>query len=1294
MKNIIIKFIITVIVLSPILYATETTQTKIKLQLQWKYQFQFAGFIVAKEYGYYNDEGLDVEILEYNNSNIIKDLENDTIDFGINNSIIAYNNKKLNAVTLIASYFQRSPLILITQPNIKSMLDLEGKRVMMSRGNRYNSSLTTLLDYFNLNNEKINFLEPSFNLEDFINKKVDAITGFRSNELYELNQKKIPYNVIDPVEYGFSTNAINLFASTKKVQNNPEQIRKFLSASKKGWAYALAHIEEVAKLIHTKYQSHKSINHLIYEGENTKKLMLVNMYDIGEINEIFVLKTLKQLIHQQKVDHNQSMNHLFLNQNTNPSSTLKVHFTKEEKLWLTNNPSISFTGNPNWMPYESFKTDSSYVGIVAEHLKLIQEISGLSIKTIPSSSWKHALKLATNQQVQVISGDNANSTFTKNFTPVKPYIYNPIVIIMNREQDYVENLNMIADKKIAIIKNYGYTNEIIKTYPKIKFIEVDTIQEGLKGVAKGDFDAILATMALANYTIQEMQLYTLKIVGKTPIVMNLTLFVSKEEPLLYSIINKTLRSITQEQQHQIVNKWLKSSYIERVNNTLLWQVSAVLFLLLLLMFAWSYRMRIEIQKRTKLEQLNKSIQERLSFALEGSNDGLWDWNLITNNVYYSPRWKAILGYTDKEIENTLQSWERLIHPDDIKASWDELSRYLQSDNISDRFSINFRMQHKDGHFVPLLSRANKIIDKDGKAIRMVGTHVDLTELIKIQEAYKRERDKGELYLDTVDVLLVALDTKARVTMLNRKGEELLGYKEEELLGKNWFKQAILPPEIASNIESLFGTLITMDQLPKEAVEHHLISKSGQKILFNFYNSLLFDENQNCIGLLSSGMDITELKKVQQSLQHQAEHDALTDLPNRILFVDSINKAIKDTEECNKIVAILFIDLDHFKEINDSLGHTIGDMLLKLVSHRLKNCIRKSDTVGRQGGDEFTIVLDNIDNINNITTIAQKIITAFKEPFMVESHQLYITLSIGISVFPNDGVESEILLKNADAAMYKAKKSGRNNYQFYTEDMTKKALERVTLETQLRQSLKKNQMQVYYQAQIDARDDKLLGMEVLLRWHHPTMGLISPAKFIPLAEETGFIVQLDEWAMGQALVQFRKWYEEGFSPGIISLNLSPLRLEQKDFIQKIQKIIKQTGANASWINLEVTEGQIMRNPYEAIKTLQTLNDLGIKLAIDDFGTGYSSLSYLTKLPINKLKIDQSFIKNLPKNSNDAEIVKTIISMSKGLNLSVIAEGVETAEQKEFLVQNGCYEIQGYLYHKPSNAQEIQELWLHK
>ena len=529
-------------------------------------------------------------------------------------------------------------------------------------------------------------------------------------------------------------------------------------------------------------------------------------------------------------------------------------------------------------------------------------------------------------------------------------------------------------------------------------------------------------------------------------------------------------------------------------------------------------------------------------------------------------------------------------------------------------------------------------------------------------------------------------------MLNRKGEELLEYTEEEILGKDWFELGIIPSEIVARKEAFFHTLFLINKKPLEIFEHSLLTKSGKELLFSFHHALLFDTDNQCIGLLSSGIDITALKKAQETLIHQAKHDSLTHLPNRTLFIERLNTALTQQNSRYGDVAVLFIDLDHFKEINDSLGHNIGDLLLQEVAQRFQESLPQGDTVARQGGDEFTVVLNNIKTTHHIITLLEKMIFAIKEPFMIEEHQLYVTMSIGISLSPQHGSNADTLLKNADIAMYKAKKEGRDNYQFYTQEMSQKMLERLTLETELRHALEKNEMEVYYQAQIDARNNSLVGMEALLRWHHPQKGIISPTIFIPLAEETGFIIELDEWIMKEALRQFKRWYEQGLNPGVLSLNLSILRLEHKDFIDTIKEIIKQSGITMTWLNLEVTEGQIMQNPHETIKTLNRLNQLGIKLAIDDFGTGYSSLSYLTKFPINKLKIDQSFIQNLHNNSEDAEIVKVIIAMAKGLNLSVIAEGVETTLQRDFLLEYGCYEIQGFLYHKPSNAQEIEKRWL--
>jgi len=560
----------------------------------------------------------------------------------------------------------------------------------------------------------------------------------------------------------------------------------------------------------------------------------------------------------------------------------------------------------------------------------------------------------------------------------------------------------------------------------------------------------------------------------------------------------------------------------------------------------------------------------------------------------------------------------------------------------------------------------------------------------IQEAFKVQRDLNELYLDTAEVLIVVLDVDGKVTMLNKKGEELLEYTEEDLLGKVWFDIGVLPKDIAEKIKIFFTNIVDMDELPSTSTEHSLISKSGKEIVLSFRNSLLFDSENNVTGILSSGSDITELLKTQDALKHQAEHDALTGLPNRILYIDRLEQAIKNATRTHESIAVVFIDLDHFKDVNDSLGHGVGDTLLKTVSQQLQDSIRKSDTVARLGGDEFTIILDKFTKIKTITTVMQNIINSFKEPLLIENQEIYVTLSIGISVYPQNGTDANTLIKNADAAMYKAKHNGRNNYQFYTQDMTLLAYDRIVLETQLRQSLDKNQMEVYYQIQIDSRDDTVIGMEALIRWNHPEKGFVTPDNFIPLAEEIGFITELDEWGTDQALRQFKKWKEMGLYPGVLSLNLSILRLEKDGFVQSIQDIFNNNLAKPGCFSFEITESQIMKNPQSAIDKLNQLSALGIKLSIDDFGTGYSSLAYLKRLPISKLKIDRSFIKDIPDDLDDIEITKTIISMAKNLNLLVIAEGAETIEQIEFLKAIGCYEIQGYFYHKPSPAIEVEQI----
>lgn len=436
----------------------------------------------------------------------------------------------------------------------------------------------------------------------------------------------------------------------------------------------------------------------------------------------------------------------------------------------------------------------------------------------------------------------------------------------------------------------------------------------------------------------------------------------------------------------------------------------------------------------------------------------------------------------------------------------------------------------------------------------------------------------------------------------------------------------------------------------------------------------------------------ELKKANMKLKTLAHYDSLTGLPNRDLFNDRLGQAIEKAKRHHNELALLFVDLDRFKQINDSLGHSLGDKVLQTVANRLHGCIRKEDSLARLGGDEFILLMDDLNKGENASLLAQKIIECLAEPIYIDEHTFYVTASIGISLYPHDDKDINKLIMYADTAMYKAKKEGKNNFQFYSSELTALAVDNVVMQANLHSALERGEFVVYYQPQINAETLQHTGMEALVRWEHPDMGLIMPSKFLSVAEETGFIIELDQWVMKKAIKQVVQWHKKGFNPGVLALNLSIKQLYQKDFISLFKGMLVETGCHAEFIEFEVAEGQIMDHPEDAIAILNKLRDMGISLAIDDFGTGYSSLSYLKRLPIDKLKIDKTFIDGLPNDEEDVGIAKAIIALAKSLKLSVIAEGVETKEQRDFLMEHGCENIQGYFYSKPLLAHEMEKMFL--
>ncbi len=456
------------------------------------------------------------------------------------------------------------------------------------------------------------------------------------------------------------------------------------------------------------------------------------------------------------------------------------------------------------------------------------------------------------------------------------------------------------------------------------------------------------------------------------------------------------------------------------------------------------------------------------------------------------------------------------------------------------------------------------------------------------------------------------------------------------------------------------------------------------------------DEQNFVASLADfvalAMESAERKRAEQRLNRLAYYDPMTDLPNRVLFIDRLNQAIIGANKYNRLVAVLFLDLDHFKRINDTLGHAAGDEMLKAVAVRLKKTLFETDTLTRIGGDEFTVMLPGLEKADHAIRVAEKVFASFKQPFHISGQALYMTVSMGIAIFPNDGVDSATILKNADTAMYQAKDKGRNNYRMYSSAMSVRAFECLILENSLRRSLDNNELEVYYQPLIDSQSGKIIKLEALVRWHHPNLGLVGPNEFIPIAEETGIIVPLGEWVMKQACWQVKEWHEKGYSDLRVAVNLSDRQFNYGDLVGVVSRILTETRLEPRFLDLELTENMIMKNIDDSIRTQYRLKMMGVTISIDDFGTGYSSLSYLKRFPIDTLKIDRSFINDVHKDKSDEAIIKAIISMAHNMKLSVVAEGVETDQQLQFLKLHDCDILQGFLFSKPLPAINVEKLFV--
>lgn len=592
---------------------------------------------------------------------------------------------------------------------------------------------------------------------------------------------------------------------------------------------------------------------------------------------------------------------------------------------------------------------------------------------------------------------------------------------------------------------------------------------------------------------------------------------------------------------------------------------------------------------------------------------------------------------------------------------------LETDSPHNRFGKPFEATIKQVH------------DDQGQLTGMLTSLHDLSHARQIEES---ERLSVSVFDNTAEAIFIT-DTEGTVLEINRAFTEMMGFSPEETIGCNPRKWKSGRHD-ESYYRNMWQSLITTGQWQGEIWNRR---KDGS--IFPAWGtiSLVKDDQDNPTHYVTVFSDVSQIKQSEEQLNHLAHHDALTDLPNRLLFQERLEQAIRHAERQHSQLAIVFLDLDDFKTVNDSLGHSAGDTLLQEVAARLTHAVRNDDTVARIGGDEFVVLMEDIQG-EHVGTVAEKLIASFSDPFYLHNREIAATSSMGIALYPRDGETPSDLMRNADAALYRAKKEGRNTYEFYTEQMTRDAFERVLLENSLRQAIDKDELMLVYQPQVNIKQQRIIGAEALIRWKHPKLGMVSPVKFIPLAEETGLIHPIGRWVLLTACIQARTWLDLGIEFGRLSVNVAGPQIQRGDLVRDVILALAETDLPAEYLELEVTEGFIMQDPELAIAQLNELRNLGVYLSIDDFGTGYSSLSYLKQLPIHKLKIDQSFMRGIPDDANDVAICHAIIAMSKSLGLQVISEGVETQDQVQFLTSAGCQEAQGYLFSKPISPNDLE------
>jgi diguanylate cyclase (GGDEF)-like protein/PAS domain S-box-containing protein len=680
--------------------------------------------------------------------------------------------------------------------------------------------------------------------------------------------------------------------------------------------------------------------------------------------------------------------------------------------------------------------------------------------------------------------------------------------------------------------------------------------------------------------------------------------------------------------------------------------------------------------------MKKTQRKNITEVIESTNIGIWVYDILNGEIFFSKKMFDICGFDRNEIP-TLESFRNLLPLEDRESFLNQMKQAIKEQK---GYSANTQIIHEDGAERHIAQNVTVILNDNSKVAHLIGITTDITE----QQAKQNLRtESGNDLSNDLDIYLWSADWESNEVLFCSKGvDSISGYSSCEFVENEISWEDLIVKEDVEVFRGKYQKLITGE---KSKTIYRISHRNGEIRWIQDETNPILDDHGNLIRIEGVGIDITALKNSEERMAHLAYHDNLTELPNRRLFEKELNSHIDTANrlKTKEQFAIMYMDLDGFKRINDTFGHLIGDELLLEISSRLKRCVDKQDLVARFDGDEFSVLIRNIESADHPIALAKKILASLEEPYFIKEYELYITTSIGIVISADGNNDPQTLISQADIALHRVKETGKNNYQIYSPSMDKELIKVYNLDKDLRKAFTKNEFLLHYQPKIEAKTGKITGAEALIRWQHGKDGMISPGQFIPLTEENGLIIRLTNWTVRKVCEQIKIWEEQNVPIVPISINISPKCFFKSDWVEKFLRIIKDSGVNPSLLELEITESTLIQNEEMFLSAISTFKKLGIKISLDDFGTGYSSLLYLKKFKLDTVKIDQSLIQNFLE--NDAPIIKYTLNLANELKMNVVAEGVETDKQFTFLRQNGCDQIQGFLFSRPVPPEDFTKLF---